>query len=79
MPLVRGMHGVDNRTDLSGMFGVARVVMLSFCVLKGGLRIPVGMRSWQVPWRRSPWTDRTYLRVCVVSNPDIISTSLQSW
>ena len=40
---MRGMHGVDNRTDLNVVFGVAGVVMISFCVLKGGLRMPVGM------------------------------------
>ena len=43
MPLVHGLHGVNNRTDLNGVFGGAGVVMMSFCVLKGGLRIPVGM------------------------------------
>ena len=42
-PLVHGLHSVNNRPDLNVVFGVAGVVMMSFCVLKGGLRIPVGM------------------------------------
>ena len=43
MPLVHILHGVDSRIDLNGVFGVAGMVMMSFCVLKRGLRIPVGM------------------------------------
>ena len=38
-----GTWNVNNRTDLNVVFGVAGVVMMSFCVLKGGLRIHVGM------------------------------------